>query len=197
MARSHGGATHTKRRRAPGRVKRSRGQSAVGVGWRKGIVLRTGRYPGKRFPAERPAGVAWNGFGEGTKHWEDELMHRHYRDSKLRELRDQLTRFAPKGKKLEQSALAESLHAEVAEGRGYAFDYVCLRITNYRPEQPSRHTIAASDLKHDLRQLIEDLSDSADVAVEQAGEPVHTVDDLSRMFNVSTKTISRWRGAGL
>ena len=173
------------------------GAAAAGVGWRKGIVLWRGRYPGKRFPAERPAGVAWNGFGEGIKHWEDELMHRRYRDSKLRELRDQLTRFAPKGKKLEQTALAETLYAEIADGRGYAFDYVCFRITNYRPEQASRHTIAANDLKHDLRRLIEDLSDSADVAVEEAGEPVHTVDDLGRMFNVSTKTISRWRAAGL
>ena len=32
---------------------------------------------------------------------------------------------------------------------------------------------------------------------EDAGEPVHTVEDLSKMFNVSTKTISRWREQGL
>jgi RNA polymerase primary sigma factor/RNA polymerase sigma factor len=33
--------------------------------------------------------------------------------------------------------------------------------------------------------------------VEDVGEPVHTVDELSKMFNVSTKTISRWREQGL
>ncbi len=124
-------------------------------------------------------------------------MHNEYRDSKIRALRDQLTRFAPKGKKVEQAELAEKLHGEIEPDRAYAFDYLCFRITNYRPEQPSRHNIAASDLKHDLRLLVEDLSNSAELTVEEAGEPVHTVEQLSRMFNVSTKTISRWRASGL
>jgi RNA polymerase primary sigma factor/RNA polymerase sigma factor len=35
------------------------------------------------------------------------------------------------------------------------------------------------------------------MTVEEAGEPVHLMDDLSRLFNVSTKTISRWRDQGL
>ena len=47
----------------------------------------------------------------------------------------------------------------------YAFDYCCFRVTNYRPESPSRHSIAAADLKHDVRLLIEDLSDSADIVI--------------------------------
>ena len=124
-------------------------------------------------------------------------MHADYRDTKMKELRDQLSRFAPKKKKLEQAALAEKLFVEIEDDRSYAFDYVCFRITNYRPETPSRHNIASADLKHDLRLLIEDLSDSADVAVTEVPEQVHTVEELSKMFSVSTKTISRWRDAGL
>jgi RNA polymerase primary sigma factor/RNA polymerase sigma factor len=124
-------------------------------------------------------------------------MHEDYRDAKLKELRDQLTRFAPKGKKIEQAGLAEKLYGEIEPDRPYAFDYLCFRITNYRPETPSRHSLASADLKHDLRLLIEDLSDSADVAVTEVAEPVHTVDELSKMFRVSTKTISRWRDSGL
>ena len=124
-------------------------------------------------------------------------MHEEYRDEKVKELRDQLTRFAPKAKKVEQAALAEKLYAEIEPDRTYAFDYLCFRVTNYRPETPSRHSLAAPDLKHDLRLLIEDLSDSADLAITEVPEPVHTVDELSKMFNVSTKTISRWRTSGL
>ncbi len=124
-------------------------------------------------------------------------MHEDYRDGKIKELRDQLTRFAPKAKKIEQAALAEKLYSEVEADRSYAFDYLCFRVTNYRPEQPSRVSVASSDLKHDLRLLIEDLSDSADLAITELSEPVHTVDELSKMFSVSTKTISRWRDAGL
>lgn len=124
-------------------------------------------------------------------------MHEDYRDAKIKELRDQLTRFAPKAKKIEQTDSAEKLYGEIEAGRAYAFDYLCFRITNYRPETPSRHSIAEADLKHDLRLLIEDISDSADVDVSEVPEPVHTVDELSKMFRVSTKTISRWREAGL
>lgn len=124
-------------------------------------------------------------------------MHEDYRDAKIKELRDQLTRFAPKAKKIEQAALAEQLYGELEAGRSYAFDFLCFRVTNYRPEKPSRHSVATADLKHDLRLLIEDLSDSADVAINELSEPVHTVDELSKMFSVSTKTISRWRDAGL
>ena len=124
-------------------------------------------------------------------------MNTQYRDAKIKELRDQLTRFAPKAKKVEQATLAEKLYGEVEADRSYAFDFLCFRITNYRPEKPSRHNIASADLKHDLRLLIEDLSDSADLAVTEVPEQVHTVEELSRMFSVSTKTISRWRNAGL
>jgi RNA polymerase primary sigma factor/RNA polymerase sigma factor len=48
-----------------------------------------------------------------------------------------------------------------------------------------------------LRQLIEDLSESADLSAAEVEEPVYSVEDLSRMFKVSTKTIVRWRDAGL
>src|SRR5262249_38730092 len=58
-------------------------------------------------------------------------------------------------------------------------------------------SLTGSDVAHDLRLFVEDVSDSANVKVEDAGEPVHTVDELSKMFNVSTKTISRWREQGL
>jgi len=124
-------------------------------------------------------------------------MHEHYRDSKLKELRDQLVRFAPKVQKVEQATRAEQLLGELEPDRSYAYDFLCYRITNYRPQQASRHTIASADAVYDVRQLVEDLSESADVSVTEVGEPVHSVEDLSKMFNVSTKTIGRWREAGL
>ena len=123
-------------------------------------------------------------------------MHDNYRDEKIRELRDQL-RFNQKTKLIQQAAEAETLLGEIEDGRQYAYDFVCFRITSYRSDRSSRHNIAAVDLAHDLRLLIEDLSELADLSVEEIAEQVHTVQDLSRQFNVSTKTISRWREAGL
>ncbi|MCO8120504.1 sigma-70 family RNA polymerase sigma factor [Stieleria sp. TO1_6] len=123
-------------------------------------------------------------------------MHTNYRDSKIKELRDQL-RFNQKTKLIEQAAAAETLLSETEEDRDYAYDFLCFRITNYRSDRSSRHNIASADLAHDLRLLIEDLSELADLSVEEIAEQVYTVQDLSRQFNVSTKTISRWREAGL
>ncbi len=80
----------------------------------------------------------------------------------------------------------------------YTYEYLCFRITDYRPESwVGTVTISGAEASHDLRLFVEDLSDSANIGVEEVREPVHTVEDLSRMFNVSTKTISRWRRQGL
>ena len=57
--------------------------------------------------------------------------------------------------------------------------------------------MSGAEASHDLRLFVEDVSDAANMRVEDAGEPVHTVEELSRLFNVSTKTISRWRQQGL
>lgn len=124
-------------------------------------------------------------------------MHQDYRDSQINQLRDQQTRFAPRNKQIQQAARAEELLGEIEPRREYAYDFLCYRVTGYRPEKPTRHNIRGVDAKHDLRLLVEDLSEAANVTVEEAAEPVHTVDDLSRLFNVSTKTISRWRDQGL
>ena len=45
--------------------------------------------------------------------------------------------------------------------------------------------------------MVEDLSDAVALNAEAVGEQVFTVDELAKQFNVSTKTISRWRALGL
>ena len=123
-------------------------------------------------------------------------MHSDYRCDSIRELRDQQVRFAPREKKIEQVDGAEKLLRDIKADRTYNFEFVCFRITGFRPDSPIVK-ISGEDLIHDLHRFIEDLSDAANVAAEEFGQPVHTVDDLTRMFNVSSKTISRWRQQGL
>ena len=124
-------------------------------------------------------------------------MHSEYRSQILKQLRDQQVRYAPREKKLEQVANAEDLLHEIDDEKTYPYELLCFRVTGYRPESTPHLTIAGEDLSHDLRLFIEDVSDAADIRVEEVGQPVYTVDDLSKMFNVSTKTISRWRQQGL
>ncbi len=124
-------------------------------------------------------------------------MHQDYRIAVLRELRDHQVRFAPRNKRMEQAARAERLLGELDLSRDYPYEFIYFRVTDFRPEENSRKMVSGDDAAHDLRLFVEDVSDSLDLKVEETGEPVHTVEDLSRMFNVSTKTISRWRDQGL
>jgi RNA polymerase primary sigma factor len=120
-----------------------------------------------------------------------------YHNPLIKQLRDQQVRVASRDKKLEHVNRAERLLAELDSSRSYPYEYLCYRITEYRPDSAAGVTVPGKDVAHDLRLFVEDVSDSANVSVEDAGEPVHTVEELSKMFNVSTKTISRWREQGL
>lgn len=124
-------------------------------------------------------------------------MNNSYRNTTLKQLVDQQVRFAPREKKLEQVNRAEKLLTELDTARIYSYEYLCFRITDFRPDANPAVSMSGEEAAHDLRLFVEDVSDAADVRVEDAGEPVHTVEDLSKMFNVSTKTISRWREQGL
>jgi RNA polymerase primary sigma factor/RNA polymerase sigma factor len=124
-------------------------------------------------------------------------MQRDFQSPALRDLCDQQIRFAPRVKKLQQVEAAERLISEIDPKKDYPYDYVCFRVTGYRPELAEQTKISGTDLLHDLRLFVEDLSDSADMAAEHIGEQVLTVEELARQFNVSTKTISRWRELGL
>jgi RNA polymerase primary sigma factor/RNA polymerase sigma factor len=124
-------------------------------------------------------------------------MHTDYWNPAIRQLRDQQVRFAPREKKLSQVAQAERLLGELEPARIYPYEYICFRITSYRPESYPDLRLTGEEAKHDLRLFVEDLSESASVPAEKAGEQVMTVEELARRFNVSTKTISRWREQGL
>jgi len=125
------------------------------------------------------------------------MMHRDYCNPAIRQLRDQQVRFAPREKKVEQAHLAEKLLGELDRSRTYTYEYLCYRITNYRPEDYPDLKLTGREASHDLRLFVEDVSDSADVPADAAGERVLTVDELSKQFQVSSKTISRWRRRGL
>lgn len=124
-------------------------------------------------------------------------MHTDYMNPAMRQLRDQQVRFAPREKKIEQVNRAEKLLDELDPERTYTYEYVCFRITTFRPSAYPDLQLSGREATHDLRLFVEDLSDSANVPADAAGERVLTVEAMAKKFNVSTKTISRWRQQGL
>ena len=124
-------------------------------------------------------------------------MHTDYLSPVVRQLRDQQVRFAPRDRKIEQANRAEKLLGEIEPRRTYTYEYLCYRITDYRPESFPNMKLTGDQASHDLRLLVEDLFDAANVPADLAGERVLTVEEVSRAFKVSTKTVSRWRQQGL
>lgn len=122
----------------------------------------------------------------------NEFMH-----STLRELTDQV-RFAPPARRQEQVARAEQLLGEVDPTRVYPYQFVCFRLTDYRSDAHADLLIPGADLKHDLALFVKRVERSLPpLPVELAAEPMLTLDEVSKQFNVSTKTVSRWRLQGL
>jgi RNA polymerase sigma factor (sigma-70 family) len=116
----------------------------------------------------------------------------------LKQLTDQQVRFAPPPRRLEQLARAERLLAEIDPLRQYPYQFVCYRITDFRPDTYPNLLIGGRDLEHDLCLFIAELSrHTPAVPVEDVQEPVLTLEQISKQLNVSTKTISRWRKRGL
>lgn len=124
-------------------------------------------------------------------------MHTEYLNPAIRQLRDQQVRFAPREKKLEQINHAEKLIGELDPSRTYTYQYLCFRVTRYRPDAYPDLKFSGEEAAHDLRLFVEDVSDAANISAGSVGERVLTVDELAKEFNVSTKTIFRWRRQGL
>ena len=124
-------------------------------------------------------------------------MKTRYNNPAIKQLTDQQVRYAPRDARLKQIDRAERLLNEIDPEQKYPYHEICEKITTYRPEMYPDLMVDGTDAVHDLRCFVEDLSDSADIPVEQAEEPVLTVQDLSEQYNVSTKTVDRWRDRGL
>jgi len=121
-----------------------------------------------------------------------------FRHAALRELTEQQTRYAPPARRQEQVARAEKLLSEIDPARVYPYQFVCFRLTDYRSDAYPDLLIPGGELKHDLTLFIRRVDRSIPaVPIEQAVEPMLTLDEISKRFNVSSKTISRWRLRGL
>ena len=120
-----------------------------------------------------------------------------YRHPALKELKDQQAQFTPRDRVLDQIDRAEQLIGEIDSTRKYPFEYLFFRITGFRPEVTTSLVLDGGGLLADLRLYVADMSASLAQPVDQVAEPVLTVPEVSRRFNVTTRTITRWRAQGL
>lgn len=120
-----------------------------------------------------------------------------YQHPALKQLKEQQVRIATREHRIAQIDRAERLLGEIHPEKGYPYEFLCYRITGYRPDSTSLVVIPGAAVWHDLRQYIEDLSRTVSVPADDASEPVLTVEEVGRRYQVSTKTVNRWRQQGL
>lgn len=119
-----------------------------------------------------------------------------FRIDTIADLARQLT-FSPHEARSAQVASAEQLLHLVDPARAYPLDFVIFKITGYHPRQVMPDLLTGLALQHDLGLLIEQVSQTLDVRTNRITEPVLTIDDVTEKFNVTSKTIQRWRRKGL
>ena len=124
-------------------------------------------------------------------------MHQDYKSPLLLWLRDRQQQQLTRESALSQINAAEQLIGQIDKETNYPAGEVLPHIAGEPLPQAGNRRIPGGDLVHDLRLFVEDLSDSADLSADAVGEQVFTVEQLAKQFNVSTKTISRWRALGL
>ncbi len=132
------------------------------------------------------------------------LVHALWNDSKMagyalkdiQELEAQLN-FTPTSVREQQLLNIERLIHELEPDAGYPYEYVCFRITGYRPESDLGKSFPGAVLRKDLCLLLNRVSETVDAKAEEQDEPIYTVEDVKRLCNVSTRTVFRWREQGL
>lgn len=107
-------------------------------------------------------------------------------------------RFAPQKQQKNELAAAMELALIADTKKQYPFEFICFRLTGYRPrEDMSGKFVSGKDLIHDLQIIINKLSRKVAPSAGQYHEKVYTAEQLSEKMSVSTKTIRRWRQRGL
>lgn len=123
-------------------------------------------------------------------------MHDEYKIPAIEDIRDSHSGRPARDALLSTIDAAERLIASVELEDQYGAAQILSTVNGNRPFAASGK-LSGRDLVHDLRLLVEDLSDTANLQADAMGEQVFTVEELAKQFNVSTKTISRWRALGL
>ncbi len=94
---------------------------------------------------------------------------------------------------------AEFMIRIVEAGRTYPFEFIFFRVTGYRPPpgQVSAGMLQGKGLLGDLQSLMFDVCDSFELRTADYQGSVFDTPSLARRFNISTKTVQRWRRRGM
>ncbi len=113
------------------------------------------------------------------------------------ELRQGILAMTDPAARLECSRRAEQLLSQIDARKSYEMGTIAERVLGIDSSGATTPDALGNEICRDLLLLIDEISAATITPVEAAAEPVLTVDEVARRWNVSAKTISRWRNRGL
>lgn len=116
----------------------------------------------------------------------------------LAELERQL-RYAPAEALRRQLERVEAMAGEIDAAGKYPEDWVAFRVTGYRPPASGAAVVSGEALLGDISALAERLSDAAGITWLESRERDRALDadEVCRRWNISRKTLERYRRRGL
>jgi len=107
-------------------------------------------------------------------------------------------RFAPRRQKERELARAEDLLQIARPDMEYPLEFICYKITGFRPQSPdAEQIIGGEELIGALNAFIASTNRQLAPSISAPADTIFSIEDLARRFSVSTKTIHRWRSRGL
>ena len=122
-------------------------------------------------------------------------MARYYNKAIL-EFKNQLV-LAPKDIRLKQLIKTERFIDSININKVYPYDFVCHAITGYRPTENRDVLLGGRHFVRDMVQMAIDLSGSLDLKPSDIEERYFATRQVAEKFNVSERTLMRWRFFGL
>ncbi|HUT32731.1 MAG TPA: sigma-70 family RNA polymerase sigma factor [Planctomycetota bacterium] len=119
-----------------------------------------------------------------------------YRNALIGELARQFA-YTPRKRKVEQLGRLRQFAPHIQPNQAYPYDFVVFQITRFRPDDAPHAVFDGASLKADLMTLLHEVSDSLNLSAAEAGSPVLRLEEVRRTYDVSLKTLRRWRVQGL
>ncbi|MCE5339861.1 MAG: sigma-70 family RNA polymerase sigma factor [Planctomycetaceae bacterium] len=108
------------------------------------------------------------------------------------------TSFVPRAQQIKQLAAAESLYKILSPEQEYPYEFICFKITGYRPKNSaSTVPISGGELLKSLPKYIHKASARLRLRTDQESEKIYTLKELAEHLNVSIRTLERWQTKGL
>jgi RNA polymerase primary sigma factor len=119
-----------------------------------------------------------------------------YRLDSIADLARQM-QFTPLATRAAQVTSAEGVLHDIDPAKAYPLDWLVFRLTGYRPKSAPKDLLTGLALQHDLGLLIEQVSESLNQRTDDLDQAVLSLDEATQRFNITSKTLQRWRRRGL